>query len=331
MQQIEAKQNDAGQRLDKFLSKYLNLAPKSFLYKMMRKKNIVLNKKKVTGNEILTSGDIIYLFLSDETISKFRGQQRLDYPSANLDILYEDEHVAFINKPAGMLSQQAKAGQNTLVEYFIGYLLQSGQIKPEELERFKPSICNRLDRNTSGVVTAGKSLAGLQILSELLKKRTLDKYYLTLVKGIIHKPAAIEGYLVKNQDNNQVRITKKEGGQAGESFIKTAYTPLRNNGMLTLLKVKLITGKTHQIRGHLASIGHPIVGDGKYGSHSFNQEFQMKYQLRHQLLHGWQLDFPASGISSPLEYLHGKRITAPIPDYFIRILEGEKLEEFIDL
>ena len=177
MKELCIGSNEAGQRLDKFLGKYMDQAPKSFLYKMLRKKNITLNGKKALGNEILSAGDTVKLFLSDETVSKFsRSRTQETYKpksrgqGTKLDILYEDEHTIFINKPAGMLSQKAAPGDVSLVEHLIAYLLESGQITEEELRTFRPSVCNRLDRNTSGIVAAGKTLAALQELRAMFRE-----------------------------------------------------------------------------------------------------------------------------------------------------------------
>ena len=171
MQEIIVSVNEAGQRFDKLLAKYLNEAPKSFIYKMLRKKNIVLNGKKATGNEKLTVGDSVKIFLADDTIAKF-SKQEIVRTKVKLDIVYEDANVLMINKPVGMLSQKADAKDTSVVEHVISYLLDSGQITEEELRSFKPSICNRLDRNTSGLIIAGKSMVGLQVMGGLFKERS---------------------------------------------------------------------------------------------------------------------------------------------------------------
>ena len=214
MREISIQKNEAGQRMDKFLAKYLNKAPKSFFYKMMRKKNITLNGKKAVGNEQLKQGDVIKLFLAEETIENFIDHSQFSKKKASsarkqtagkkvqLDILYEDEAAVFINKPVGMLSQKASPTDTSLVEYFIDYLLENGKITEEELYTFHPSVCNRLDRNTSGIVAAGKTLQALQGLSEMFRDRTLKKYYLCLVKGQVKENQRIHGYLVKNEKTN---------------------------------------------------------------------------------------------------------------------------------
>ena len=199
MKEFIIEENEAGQRFDKYLAKLLREAPKSFFYKMLRKKNITLNGKKATGNEKLLKGDTIKLFLSDETFDKFAGSSQAARAYCELDIVYEDPDIIIINKPAGMLSQPADDGEPSLVEYLTGYLLKKGDLTEEQLKTFRPSVCNRLDRNTSGMVCAGKSLAGLQFLSRIFHDRTLHKYYICLTKGKIEKPDHIRSYLHKDK------------------------------------------------------------------------------------------------------------------------------------
>lgn len=323
MRQFVIEENEAGQRFDKYLAKLMKEAPKSFFYKMLRKKNITLNGKKATGNEKLTVGDTVKLFLGDETFEKFSGNTRVESAVCDLDIVYEDEDILIINKPVGMLSQPADTKEASLVEFIIGYLLKSGALNEEKLKTFKPSVCNRLDRNTSGMVCAGKSLAGLQFLSELFHDRTLHKYYLCLVKGVIKEEKYIKGYLHKDKKCNKVTVSKEKFDDSLP--IETGYRPLCSNGQVTLLEVALVTGRTHQIRAHLAGIGHPIVGDEKYGSHAFNRAYREKYDLKSQLLHAYKMIFPE--IEGEFERMAGKTFTAPVPEVFRRILREEQLEE----
>lgn len=320
----EIRSNEAGQRLDKFLGKYMPLAPKSFFYKMLRKKNITLNGKKAAGQEKLAEGDRIRFFLSDETVSKFTGparttekqeRKRPASPPVELDILYEDRHTLFINKPAGMLSQKAAADDVSLVEYVTGYLLKSGQITDDELHTFHPAVCNRLDRNTSGIVAAGKTLAALQELNAMFRDRTLRKYYLCLVAGSAKDGAHIDGYLVKDPKTNRVSFSKTE--TAGSVRIETEYRPLCEGEGATLLEVHLITGKTHQIRAHMAAQGHPIIGDYKYGNRKINDRYRSAYGLTSQLLHAARLCIPQQ--DGVLAGLSGKTVFAPLPELFRRI------------
>lgn len=315
MQSVIVSTNEAGQRLDKLLSKYLNLAGKSFLYKMMRKKNITLNGKKCDGSEKLSQGDEIRLFLSDETIEKFSQVKVPRVSKISLDVIYEDEHIILINKPAGMLSQKAKDSDESLVEFLIDYLLSKGELSTEQLKSFRPAICNRLDRNTSGLVVGGKSLAGLQVMSKVFKDRTIHKYYQCVVKGHVPRKQMITGFLAKDEKTNQVTVRPSEFKDSVP--ISTEYLPLNYFGGYTLLKVTLITGRTHQIRAHLSSIGNPIVGDYKYGDKKVNDEARRLYKVQSQLLHSYQLVLPQ--LPEPLSYLSGKEFTAPLPPIYAAI------------
>jgi len=325
MREIVIEKNEAGQRLDKFLAKYMNEATKSFFYKMMRKKNITLNGKKCEGNEKLAEGDIVKLFLAEETIEKFSSVQVQSVKKVDLDILYEDDEIILVNKPAGMLSQKAKETDESLVEYLIDYLLGSGKFTESGLRAFRPSVCNRLDRNTSGIVAAGKSLAGLQMLSGVFKDRSIHKYYQCLVSGVIRDVKTVDGWLLKDEKRNQVRIlteaeAKRFAGKGGDEEpkrIKTKYEPLATDGKFTLLKVTLLTGRSHQIRAHLASLGHPIVGDSKYGGVS--KVSPNGRTVKYQLLHSYRLEFPE--LAEPFAYLSGKAFEAPLPGNFVSVLK----------
>ena len=325
MREIVIEKNEAGQRLDKFLAKYMNEASKSFFYKMMRKKNITLNGKKCEGNEKLAEGDVVKLFLAEDTIEKFSSVQVQEVKKVDLDILYEDDEIILVNKPAGMLSQKARETDESLVEYLIDYLLESGKLTENGLRAFRPSVCNRLDRNTSGIVAAGKSLAGLQMLSGVFKDRSIHKYYQCLVSGEIRDVKTVDGWLLKDEKKNQVRIlteaeAKRFGGRDGDEEpkrIRTKYEPIATDGRFTLLKVTLLTGRSHQIRAHLASLGHPIVGDSKYGGVS--KVNPSGRTVKYQLLHSYRLEFPK--LAEPFAYLSGRVFEAPLPGYFGSVLK----------
>lgn len=343
MYQTEITEKEAGQRFDKYLHRILPNAGSSFLYKMLRKKNITLNGRKADGSEKICAGDSVKIYFADETLAKFMGMSDscssadmihdadephrkadlgTDYLSAyrkisGVHVLYENEHVLLADKPVGVLSQKAGRTDISLNEWLIGYLLDRDFVKEEELAIYKPSVCNRLDRNTSGIVLCAKSLRGAQLLGELLKERTLHKYYQTYVKGTVTEKQLIEGYLHKDEKRNKVHIIPEQMQTVTEVYIKTAYTPIRVEGDKTLLEVELITGKPHQIRAHLASIGHPLLGDYKYGDKAWNDEYQKKYHVRSQLLHAYKVVFPQ--LKEPFTDISGKTFYAELPDIFRRV------------
>lgn len=336
MKELIINDNEANQRADKFLKKYLDKATQSFIYKMIRKKNITLNDKKMSGNEKLCKGDVVKIYFSDETIEKFVSntngtpvQCNADYKDIERHIVYEDKNVIFFNKPAGMLSQKAKESDHSANEYLLNYMIKKDEITAAQLKTFKPSICNRLDRNTSGLLIFGKTLEGLQTFSNLLSKRDVHKYYLCIVKGRMTKSDNVKGYLKKDEKNNIVEIYNEIPSEALSDYspIETEYEPLCSNGEYTLLKVLLVTGKTHQIRAHLSSIGHPLVGDTKYGEKKVNLYFKEKYHLNHQLLHSYRLVFES--VEGGLNYLSGREYTAEPDEKFREIQKGEKLNEYI--
>lgn len=339
MQLITIGQNQAGQRLDKFLHKLLPQAGTGFLYKMLRKKNITLNGKKAEGLEILALGDQVRLFFAQETYEKFSGQLEDQYERAykelkGIRVVYEDDHVLILNKPAGVLTQKARPGDISLNEWMIGYLLEHEEYFERELESFRPSVCNRLDRNTSGLVLCGKSLPGLQYLTKCIKLRNVRKFYRTICAGELFRETLIKGYLVKDPKRNRVHIIPEEEKAAvtegDESLadetgictpgdeIETAYRPVKTRDGYTLLEVELITGKPHQIRAHLASLGHPLIGDFKYGDLQINKRFKNQYGLQHQLLHAFRVELPLTNEPAGI-HLSGKSITVPCPELFVRI------------
>lgn len=333
MQKFIIEKNHAGQRFDKFLQKFMPEAGSGFLYKMLRKKNITLNGKKAEGKEILTVGDEISFFFADETFEKFTGRKITagtqapakevsigEYTKAyevlsEIEVIYEDEDVLFLNKPVGVLTQKANQADVSLNEWLIGYLLYHKKISAQDLSLFKPSVCNRLDRNTSGLVLCGKSLAGSQGLSKLIHDRAMSKFYRTICVGRIDTGKTITGSLKKDHQRNVVTISV-EGSQ-----IQTAFEPIQvlSEGKYTYLEVDLITGKTHQIRAHLASVGHPLIGDVKYGNNKENNIMQKRFHLKNQLLHAYRVEFPM--LEGKLASLSGKSFIAPLPHRFSSILK----------
>lgn len=320
---------EAGQRLDRYLHKLFPMAGTGFLHKMLRKKNITLNGKKAEGGEKLAAGDQITVFFAEETLQKFMGQEpeispveeyrRAVQAYPEIAILYENAHILLADKPSGLLTQKAAKTDISLNEWLIGHLLAGGKITESELDTFRPSVCNRLDRNTSGIVLCAKTVQGAQLLSQLLQKRTLHKYYQLYVKGSVRDPGMIEGYLIKDTAHNKVSIQlqTKDAFAEKESYIKTKYTPLRAEADKTLLEVELITGKSHQIRAHLASIGHPLLGDYKYGDKAWNDYYKRTCQIQSQLLHAYKVTFPE--LNPPFADISTKTFQTGLPEAFVRV------------
>ena len=293
MKELRIDTNDNNQRFDKYLKRVLKNASTSFIYKMLRKKNITLNEKKADGSEKLNTGDIVKIWFSDETFAKMAGESERDelYYSIkemphDIQIVFEDNDMIIINKPAGIKSQKDSPSDVSINEMAISYLISTGQLTEESFRHFHPSVCNRLDRNTSGIVLFAKNLHAAQALGEALKERSCKKLYRAVTIGKISSNQEIDGFLSKDEATNKVSITKTENKDAKP--IKTAYRPIKNIGdKFTLLEIHLITGRTHQIRAHLASIGHPILGDNKYGNTKINKE----QKVRGQLLHAYSIEF----------------------------------------
>ncbi len=318
MKQVVIDKNDSGQRLDRFLKKYLSEASQSFIYKMLRKKRIKLNNKKAEPNTILSEGDIIQFYLSEETLEKFKASNQIKKSSLVPNIIYEDENILLINKPVGILSHSAnKEYGNNIVDSMIHYLTTKEEYNPRIEKTFKPSICNRLDRNTSGIIIGAKNSEALRIMNASIKEGSVHKYYKTIVKGIVKEEGIIEAYLSKDEDKNMVKII--EDGKEDAKRIITKIKVLKRSNDYSLLEIELITGRTHQIRAHLSSIGHPIIGDIKYGDRRVNELFKKNYGLESQFLHAYKVEF--SKVESPLDYLNGKVFTASPRSKFLTIEE----------
>lgn len=298
MKEIKITQENENQRLDKFLLKILKETTSSFVYKMLRKKNITLNDKKASGNEKLLKGDVVKIFFSDETYDKLTGSAstsddftQLSELKGKIDIIYEDDNMIIINKPTGLLSQKAESNDISVNELAISYMINSGSLSKDSYQQFHPSVVNRLDRNTSGIIVFAKTLASAQRLSAIFKDRSCKKMYRAIVKGKIDSDIKLHSYLTKDEVTN--KVTVHDNYVEGSKEIKTNIHPLQYlDNDCTYIEIHLITGKTHQIRAHLSSIGHPIAGDNKYGGKMAG--------IRNQLLHAYSLTIDNEEYIAPL-------------------------------
>jgi 23S rRNA pseudouridine955/2504/2580 synthase len=319
MRELKIGTSEENQRLDKFLLKYMNKAPKSFIYKMLRKKNIKLNGKKAEGNEMLKCGDEVKLFLADETINSFMAEKTVTKQAQDFIVKYEDENVLVVLKPAGLSVQPDKDNpQGSLNDQLLYYLYQKGEYDTSAEAVFKPSVCNRLDRNTAGLVVLGKNAASSRVLNEIFREKYVDKLYLTAVKGIIKDGGSVEGWHTKD-NKNKASISKNK--IEGSTYILTKYRPVKVKNNMTLTQVKLETGKSHQIRACMQYISHPVAGDRKYGDASVNKFFKENFGLENQLLFSFKLVFkPKEG--STLYYLNNTEVVAESED--LRTLKSYK-------
>ncbi len=319
MKELIIKKNDAGQRLDKFLSKALPSLPPSKLYKSIRTKKIKVNRHRAEIGQILKEGDTLQLFLAEDffTANDSEAQKEgLFHIKTKLDILYEDDNIMLLNKRPGVsVHEDANGDNNTLLLHIQAYLCQNGEYDPENEQSFAPALCNRIDRNTGGIVIAAKNAESLRIMNEKIKAREIDKFYLCAVHGI-PKPeeATLSGYLLKDSKTNTVRVYDKTPPR-GAKEIRTRYRTLAVASDCSLLEVELLTGRTHQIRAHMSHIGHPLRGDGKYGINKEDRTAGYKYQA----LWSYKLRFAFSGEENLLSYLNGKEFVVPYEKiYFLK-------------
>ncbi len=302
MRTLTVKENDAGQRLDKFLIKTLKTLPLSLMYKQIRTKKIKVNRKRTEPKYILQNGDTVELFIAEEFFEKSSQSEAFTQLKSNLDIVYEDKNILLADKRPGLIvHSDSKEDTKTLINHIKAYLYQKGEYAPESENSFAPALCNRIDRNTGGIVIAAKNAETLRILNQKIKDREITKKYLLAVHGrVLPKNGTIKNFILKDEKTNTVKVyeTQVKGSKTAE----TKYRVIEERNNLTLIEAELLTGRTHQIRAQFSYIGHPLLGDGKYGINKDDRKSGYKCQA----LYSYKLGFDFTTESGILSYLKGK-------------------------
>lgn len=307
MKTITITENDAGQRLDKFLNKSFKNLPLALMYKCIRKKDIKLNGKRCKVDTRLNIGNILTLYIKDEFFEDSPTKYDFLKAPSKVEVIYEDENILLVNKKPGLIVHPDKNYHfDSLISRIQHYLFERGEYDPNDSHSFSPALANRIDRNTGGIVIAAKNAETLRILNSKIKEREIKKFYLCIVHGILQKKEdVLTAYLEKNEAQNRVYIYSKPNDNA--KTIKTKYKVIDEKENFSLLEVELLTGRTHQIRAHMASIGHPLVGDGKYGTNAKNKSTSYKWQA----LYSYKIKFDFKTPTGVLEYLNGQTFIAP--------------------
>ena len=312
MHELKILKNDAGQRLDKFITKTLHL-PTSLLHKSIRLKKIKVNRKRAEASQMLLEGDTIQCFLPEEFFGAEKSTHSLASIHPSLSVLYEDENILLADKRPGVsVHEDEHESENTLITQIQAYLFQKGEYDPDKEQSFAPALCNRIDRNTGGIVIAAKNAEALRVMNEKIKNREIDKFYLCAVHGVPKKESdTLHGYLIKDEKKKQVTVFDKNPPRGAKEII-TRYKVIAKRADAALLEVELLTGRTHQIRAHMAHIGHPLLGDGKYGVNREDRRAGYKYQA----LYSYRLRFAFSEEPTALDALRGKEISIKKSDIY---------------
>lgn len=312
MRELRIGENDGGIRLDKFLSRYFPTMPRSLMYKYIRNRCVRLNGRRASESDILSAGDMLTFYISDE----FFGVQRDDAflrIKPRVDVVYEDENILIADKPAGLLVHSDDSeSYNTLINHIKAYLYEHGEYDPATEISFAPALCNRIDRNTCGLVFAAKNAASLRAMNEKIKNREIGKFYLCVVHGLVRGDSGeLRGFIEKDAEKNKVRVSESASSGAKESVTRYRVIARDRTRALTLLEVELVTGRTHQIRASFAACGHPLLGDGKYAVNKKDRE----RGFFSQALCAYRAEFRFRTFGTVLDYLDGRVFTAREPAF----------------